>query len=336
MAMYENEEASKTYQYLLILLGLASLSMAAATLYVMEVLSFNYGAGVAVVSLANTTNVTSSVTQIAAQLGNLQSAIRETYLVAIIAFGLLGSSLVLYISRYKRFGAVSRRYTLLHLTLTLLYIGLFYLVLSNLQINYTGIYFLVLFASIAVALAIDVYLQLSISSKSPVGSKTRGGIRIEPETPYTNLVTLRDSLFSKLQGDVRIVDKHFNSDAISNLHRLLETSLTNVKKIEVLTSSEVFDSKFNDNYTDFRNELRNAGVELNLMLMSDNDSRAQHERFVFDDARAYKIPPLNIINKKSEHIVGLRVGEAKSRFEALMRNATKYDNYVVKQARGPS
>jgi hypothetical protein len=81
--------------------------------------------------------------------------------------------------------------------------------------------------------------------------------------------------------------------------------------------------------------MRNAGVEIVFMLMSKEDSVAQHERFIFDDEHAYKIPPLNIINKKSEHIVDLRMGEARNRFGALMRNATKYDNYVVKQARGP-
>ncbi len=332
----DEEEASKTYQYLVLLLGLASLTMAAATLYSMEVLGVNYGAGLAILGLANRTSATINVTQITASVGTLQTGIRENYLAAIIAFGLLGASLVLYVSRYRRFSSVSRRYTLMHFTLTLLYIGIFYLILSSLQINYlTNLYFLVIFAAVAIAFVIDVYLQLGISTKSPLGSRTRGGIRIEPDSPYSNLLNLRDTLFSKLNGDVRIVDKHFNSAAISNLHRLLETNLTNIKKLEIISSREMFDAKFNDNYTDFKNELGNKGVSLNFLLMSDADAVAQHERFVFDDSKAYKIPPLNIINKKSEHIVGLRVGEARSRFEALMRNATKYDNYVVKQARGP-
>lgn len=329
-------EESKTYQYLILVLGLASLVMAAATLYVMEILAINYGAGLAIISLSNKTNVTSSVPQIAAQVGNLQSAMQETYLLAIIAFGLLGSALAIYISRYKRFGPVSRRYTLLHFTLALLYTGLFYIVLANLQINYlSSLYFMLVFSAIAAALAIDIYLQLGLSTKMKAAVASRSGLRIEPGTPYTNLLNLRDTLFSKLQGDVRIVDKHFNSMAISNLHRLLEMNLTNIRKLEILTSTDMFDAKFNDNYTDFKNELRNKGVELNFMLMSDADSTEQHERFVFDDTKAYKIPPLNIINKKSEHIVSLRVGEARSRFESLMRNATKYDNYVVKRARGP-
>ncbi len=336
MTTEQAEEASKTYQYLIMLLGLASLVMAAASLYVMEILAINYGAGLAIVGLANkTVNTTINVPAIAAQVGNLQSAMQETYLLALIAFGLLGAALVIYVARHRRFGPVTKRYTLLHITLSVLYAGLFYLILLNLQINYlSSFYFVTVFAAIGAAIAIDAYLQFTITTKSPGASRTSAGMRIEPGSPYTNLLNLRDTIFSKLQGDVRIVDKHFNSSAISNLHRLLETNLANIQKLEILSSKEMFDAKFNDNYTDFKNELSNKGVLLNFMLMSDADSVEQHERFVFDDSRAYKIPPLNIINKKSEHIVSLRVGEARSRFNALMRNATKYDNFVVKQARG--
>lgn len=336
MASEENEE-SKTYQYTILLLGLASTLLAAASIYIIEILSVNYGVGLgaAVQSIADRTNVTRNLTTVVNLSGNLHAAINQTYILAFIAFGMMGAALVMYITRYRRFGAMSRRYLLLHTTLTLIYAALLYMILSTFQISFTGTYFLIIYAALAVSFAIDLYTEFVAHSTQATPRPGRSGMRIEPGTPYTNLLNLRDSIFSKLNGDVRVVDKHFNSDAISNLHRLLETNFTNIKKLEVLTSKEMFDAKFNDNYTDFKNELTNAGVQLEFMLMSDQDSVAQHERFIFDDERAYKIPPLNIINKKSEHIVSLRVGEARSRFDSLMRNATKYDNYVVKQARGP-
>jgi hypothetical protein len=334
MAMEENEE-SKTYQYMLLLLGLASIVLATTAIYIVEILSINYGVGFGAMyqSNANHMNVTNNLTFITSQLNTLHSAISETYIIAFISFAMMGAATVLYMTRYRRFGAMSRRYTLLHTVLTLIYAAMFFIVVSTFPINYTGAYFLLLYFTIAVALAIDLYLEFVAHSQVRSAGLGRSGMRIEPGTPYTNLLNLRDRIFSKLNGDVRIVDKHFNSDAISNLHRLLETNLTNIKRLEVLTSKEMFDSKFNDNYTDFKNELANAGVQLDFMLMSDQDSVAQHERFIFDEEKAFKIPPLNIINKKSEHIVSLRVGEAKSRFDNLMKNATKYDNYVVKQAR---
>ncbi len=337
MAMEESEETA-TYRYIILLLGLSSLALAAVAMYIMELLSLNAGAAAGAVyqSNADRTNVTPSLVQVVSQLSNISNAIHETYILAFIAFGLLGSSLVIYMTRSRKSGAMSRRYTLLHTTLSFIYAGLLYIILTSFPINYSGLYLYIAYAAVAATLAIDVYLEFIMRSPQPgVGMLGRGGMRIEPDTPYTNLVKLREGIFSKLNGDVRIIDKHFNSDAISNLHRLLEASLPNIKKIEVLTSSEMFDAKFNDNFTDFRNELRNSGVELSFMLMSEKDGIAQHERFIFDAEKAYKIPPLNIINKKSEHVVSIRVGEARSRFESLMRNATKYDNYVVKQARGP-
>jgi len=336
MAEDENEE-SKTYKYLVLLLGFASLVLAASTIYTMELLAINYGVGAGAVlqSMADKTNVTASLTQTVAQLDNLSNSIKEIYIVSLIAFGMIGSALVVYITRYKRSGALSRRYSLMHLTLTVIFIALFFIVLSNFPINYANPYFLLVYAAMATALGIDLYLEFVIKRKQMIVSIKGSGLRIDPNVPYTNLIRLREGIFSKLSGNVRIVDKHFNSDAIANLHRLLETNTSRINKLDIVTSAEMFDSKFQENYNDFRNELRNAGVELNCMLMSREDSIAQHERFIFDDARAYKIPPLNIINKKSEHIVDLRIGEAKNRFDALARNATKYDNYVVKQARGP-
>jgi hypothetical protein len=332
----EEGEEEKTYQYLVLLLGMASLVMATATIYVIEMLAVNYGAGAGALiqSRADAMNVTATLQQTVAQLDSIGNAMKAVYIIALIAFGMLGSFFVMYITRYRRFGALSRRYSLLHMVLTAIYIALFFIVLSNFPVNYSNPYILAVYAAMATALLIDIYLKFSIDSKSPKGSKSASGLRIEPDTPYTNLVRLREGIFSKLHGEVRIVDKHFNSDAISNLSRLLDTN-DKVKMLEIISSSETFDSKFQENYTDFKNEMRNAGVEIVFMLMSKEDSVAQHERFIFDDEHAYKIPPLNIINKKSEHIVDLRMGEARNRFGALMRNATKYDNYVVKQARGP-
>jgi hypothetical protein len=334
MVAGESEE-SKTYQYLVLLLGLASLVLATATVYMMQVLSISYGAWATVQSIASKTNLTANLTQTTAQMVSLNGSMREVYIVAFMAFGMMGSALVMYVTRYRRFGAMSRRYSLMHTMLTVIYIALFFIAISGLSINYASAYLILVYVAMAVALGIDLYIEFSMHSNNPFGERSSKGMRIEPNAPYSNLVRLREGIFSKLHGEVRIVDKHFNSDAIANLHRLLETNLNKINKLEILTSREMFDVKFQENYTDFKNELKNAGVELDFMLMSNEDAVAQHERFIFDDERAYKIPPLNIINKKSEHIVDLRQGEVRSRFNLLMRNATKYDNYVIKQARGP-
>ncbi len=336
MAMEENEE-NKTYQYLILLLGLASLVAATATLYLMEVLSISYGAGAGAIIQSNAThtNVTTVLVQAASQLTGLHNAINEVYIAALVAIGMLGSVLIIYVTRSRRFGPMSRRYTLLHTAFTLIYIALFYIVVSTYPLNTSGFYFILVYAAMATALIIDVYCEFVMRNGAAAATGIRRGMRIEPGMPFTNLVKLRDGIFATLRGHVRVVDKNFNSDAIFNLHRLLETSLSGIKKLDVITSAQTLDSNFQGNYTDFKNEILNRGIELNFLLMSEQDGVQQHERFIFDDEKAYKIPPLNIINKKSEHIVRLSVREARSRFDTLVKNSTKYDNYVVKQARGP-
>ena len=102
-------------------------------------------------------------------------------------------------------------------------------------------------------------------------------------------------------------------------------------RLEIISSSEMFDGKFQENFTDFKNEMKLTGVEITFMLMSKEDSVAQHERFIFDDEHAYKIPPLNIINKKSEHIVKTNLRDAQKRFEYLHQNSIKVENYTPEQ-----
>ncbi|VVB77400.1 Uncharacterised protein [uncultured archaeon] len=343
----EDENVDKeniNYKYLVIMLGLATLALSTSAVYMMEVLGINYGISYAITDLASAgvfsqnsmsnANMTYVLGQTAATANALHSAMREVYIKFLISLGMLGASFILYTSRRDMFGAATRRYTLLHLALTLIFIAMFFIVFSgNLPVDLNRIYFMLVYFAMAAAVGIDAYLELVVHGQFQKIIRRGNEVRIEPNTPYTNMIKLREVVFSNLRDHVRIVDKHFNSQAISNLHRLIGEDLPNIKKIDVLTSKEMFDSKFLDNYNDFKKELGNAGVELNFMLMAEADNTTQHERFVFDDSRAYKIPPLNIINKKSEHVVNFSVKDAKGRFDALSKNATKYENYLVKQAR---
>ena len=45
-----------------------------------------------------------------------------------------------------------------------------------------------------------------------------------------------------------------------------------------------------------------------------------------DSMLAYKIPPLNIINQKNEHIVGINIREVQFKFNNLWAKATKFEN----------
>ncbi len=154
---------------------------------------------------------------------------------------------------------------------------------------------------------------------------------MDPNTPYANLAKLREQLFSTLSGDIKIVDKHFNSTAIANLHRLISDERGNLISIIVITSNEMLDSSFGDNYNDLKKELNNSNIDFQVKIMNKEDSGAQHERFIMDDRTAFKIPPFSIINKKSEHITKINIREAKKRFDYLFQRSVKYENFIVKE-----
>jgi hypothetical protein len=166
--------------------------------------------------------------------------------------------------------------------------------------------------------------------KSP---KPRIELEMDPSKPYTNLLKIKDEIFSQLTGSVGIVDKHMNSTGIENLHRLIHDNLGNISEINILTSAEMLDGEFSRNYLDCKSEVEHSGARINVLVMSEADSSQQHERFLFDGTNAYKVPPFNIIHKKSEHITRINLSDASKRFDELYKGSTKYENYVLKNGR---
>ncbi len=150
-------------------------------------------------------------------------------------------------------------------------------------------------------------------------------IEINPETPYTNMLAISSKLMRRLGGDVRVLDQHFDVRGVENLARLLGGNEGRYSRILILTKGERLGKDFERSYYDLREELANKGVTLEIRIMNDEDAVIQHERLIMDDNIAYKIPPLNIINKKSEHIVGVNHGEAYARFKKVWDRAAKYE-----------
>jgi hypothetical protein len=52
-----------------------------------------------------------------------------------------------------------------------------------------------------------------------------------------------------------------------------------------------------------------------------------------DQRNAYKIPPFNIINKRSEHVIKASFRDADRRFSELLNRAIKLENYQVEKDR---
>ncbi|MDE1857142.1 MAG: hypothetical protein KGH98_03620 [Candidatus Micrarchaeota archaeon] len=155
-------------------------------------------------------------------------------------------------------------------------------------------------------------------------------IHINPDTPYSNIRLLSSRLMGRLSGDIRILDMHFDSSSVDNLARMSSRNLGRYASMRILTKKDRLGGDFDRSYIDFKNELGAKGIGLELRILDDKDAAQQHERMIMDGSLAYKIPPLNIINRKSEHIVSINHKDAMERFERLWTNAAKYENLKEK------
>ena len=291
--------------------------------YYMQVLSYSVGVVRGVTSIINAYNITPSNTLLASLSGasSLDVAVHLTYIMlpfalimfAVGAIWLIGRSAYRVLSIGMLFSSI-----------------IFALLLAVLDADsYLGL-MIGLGSFLGVALGVISSIKELQISNAKQGSRVPRPISINPETPYSNILVLSKRFFGKLKGDISILDMHFDSKAIENLLALISGNEHNHGSLRILTTANRLGSHFERGYFDFRDELANKGISLELRVMSDNDAVQQHERLIIDAQNAFKIPPLNIINKKSEHIVAINRREALSRFEEIWQRSTKYENYNKK------
>ncbi len=326
---------TKDFKEVLLLLVLGSLLILGNAIFTVQIFSIQYGlgAGATIQSTADKMNISSVLSGSASEIQMLYNLIMESYIEVLLAIILFAISLVMWIRRSPKNESYKKTYILSHAAITIIYVLLFFIIYSNTPSLFYGLFQYVGYFGIVLVLLSDIYLEYFFRRQHATVSRSRRTLSIDPSTPYTNLINIREQIFKGLTGNVYIVDKHLNSAALSNLNRLFSEENGTTRSINILTSAEMFDSGFNVNYNDLRNEFQNRGITVDVWIMDSKDSSSQHERFIADDNSAFKIPPLNIINRKSEHVVRMKVSDARSRYKYLMRGAIKLENYKLKKSR---
>lgn len=330
----EGEFGKRLSSALLLVTNLSSALMVIGSLFLVQIFSILYGvAGGAVLqSNADGSQVAHNLQQLVSQATYFHDGIFESYVLAVIAMIATGIAFIMFVRRFER-GSGNRKYMAMHLAFVFVYILVFAIVYIDSSAYLTEAYIYALYLGIAASFISDLYLNYYYRTQPEHVSKLKRSIKVDPNTPFSNLIELQDKVFSNLSGHLRIVDKHFNSAALANFHRLVSDSIQQFDNISIITSTEMLDSGFGKNMSDFKKELEGSNVGFEVRFMDDNDKVDQHERIMLDDSVAYKIPPFNIINKRSEHIILINHGEAKKRFDYLYSRAISYENYSVKKAR---
>ena len=333
-------EARSESTKIIILLNLGSLLLIFGALYLVKELALFYGAGLGFVAAiqslhAGNATLTSLVASTQLELAGLHKDLLEAYVMTIVALGLSAAAFLMLIKRKERNGIAISRYVLVHGTLVVIYLLLIYLIMSDFSADIKGNYYVYLpYMGLVICAFADTYLEYDnrVHSK-PIGSRTRRAMMIDPSKPFSNMLNLQENLFQGMGGELKIIDKHFNSTALANLHRLTGKDIANFSKITILSSREMLDSSFKNDVSDFKSELGKEGVGLEVKLMDEADTVDQHERIMMDGKTAYKIPPFNIINKRSEHIARINFSEANRRFDYLYGRAIKIENHLEKSGR---
>ena len=289
--------------------------------HLMEKLAFSLGDYYGAFGVVSAYNVTPSnaVVSLISQSQAIIVALYATYIMlplAIVVFTI--GALWLFSKSHVKLTAMALSLSALILLMITAFI--------EYSINFNGYaIFILSYAGGAIALGAGAYTFMGMDRKAS-GIRSVRAISIDPQTPYTNIMILSKRLFSKLNGDIKILDMHFDATGLENLSRLIGGNIDRYKSISVLARKDRLGGDFLRQYGDFKNELGNKGVVFELKALSDEDAISQHERMLINSNTAYKIPPLNIINKKSEHVVSINHREADERFNELWLKSTKLEN----------
>ncbi|MEM0106730.1 MAG: hypothetical protein QXD11_00870 [Candidatus Micrarchaeaceae archaeon] len=301
-----------------------SIIMLFCSLYIMQNLSIIIGFGNAAIALGNLYNINMSgnslITGIIINMPAYTMSARIAYILFASALTSFAVSTINLFNKYmKRISSAIILLTgAIFLLLLTLFESEFYIMPAYIEIA----------AYVSTVVVISSSISLIFNKKEKNKLKLARNIAINPDTPYSNILLLSNELFAKLKGKLKILDMHFDSTALENLSLLLKKNEQNFSDILVLTSNARTSIKLKKSYRDYSTELANKGVTFMIRVMNDEDSIKQHERLLIDDSNAYKIPPLNIINRKSEHIVKVTQKDAIKRFDYIWNRATKLDNII--------
>ena len=322
--MAQQMRAQELRSALFIIILAASLITFAGSVYMVKQVTELYGAraGAVLQARADGVQVANSLLPISSNLGLFHIGGVLSYILSIIAMVLFGSALLMVAKRNDDDGSHALTYGLLNATSLAIYAIILITLLSYFSSYLSASYLLVIYGGIILGAAANGYLQYELRVRASVHTMS-GSLSINPSTPFSNMINLQDEIFSNMNGHLRIIDKHFNSTGLTNLSRLIDGYTSNFSRITVITSKEMQDSKFSASASEFEKEMAGIGIPTEVRIMDQKDAAEQHERLLMDDSVAYKIPPFNIINKKSEHIIKVKSAEARARFHLLYARAGK-------------
>jgi hypothetical protein len=111
---------------------------------------------------------------------------------------------------------------------------------------------------------------------------------ISPEKPFSNKVAFYSTIKS-CENFLYWIDKYFTQAGLELLIDSLDVN--KVKDLRIITSNDKVDTRFRDLFKDFRDELKNKGVKVELRVITDAKLKAQiHDRWIISKNQCFNIP----------------------------------------------
>lgn len=137
----------------------------------------------------------------------------------------------------------------------------------------------------------------------PTAEETPQNVFIAPETPYSNIMRLRQIL-SECRGFIYWLDKHFFKIGLKDIWEVADG--TRVQHIHILSLQlkDNLNQDAKDEYNRLKQELVRKGISLEWRIIESQKIKDIHDRWIISKNRAYNVPDINSIHsgKKSELI----------------------------------
>lgn len=116
---------------------------------------------------------------------------------------------------------------------------------------------------------------------------------ISPEKPFSNKLKIWN-IIKSCHDHLYWLDKYFSAEGLELLHRSLDKS--EIKTVKILISIVKTDSRFRDEFKDFREEMKNNRIECELRVIADHKlSSSIHDRWIISNNRCFNIPSSDVI-----------------------------------------
>jgi len=119
---------------------------------------------------------------------------------------------------------------------------------------------------------------------------------ITPETPFSNKLQI-EQIIKSCSGHLYWVDKYFSKAGLEIINQaLFMPPKPKLNEIRILSSIDKADSNLRKSFKDFKKELENKNIKVDLRIIISNKIKSEiHDRWIMTRGKAYNLPSPDVI-----------------------------------------